>query len=152
MSIEKYQRNSVIFVEGEKANDFLIIKKGMVRIVKEKRNSLDIIGVRKAKEFLGEHSLFFGTGFRGLCAIAEEDVELIRIPYDELKEILETCPIWVNNLMETLVTRSKSLHDMFIEHRIEDDEIQKPLDPNLIPLFRGALGEYREENKISLEF
>lgn len=151
MSVEKFGKNSVIFVEGEESKDLIIIKSGQVRIVKEKNKSLDIIGVRKTKEFLGEHSLFFGTGSRTLSAIAEDDVEIIRIPYDELKEVLETCSIWVKNLMETLFSRSKSLHTMLIEHRIEDDEIQKPLSSNRIPLFRDALEEYREEKGIPLK-
>ena len=125
MEIEKFSSKSVIFVEGEKANDLLIVKKGVVRIVKEKKGDiLQIIGVRKDEEFLGEHSLFFGSGFRSLTAVCEKDVEIVRVAYGDMKKVISSCPGWVNVLMETLISRSKSLHNMLIEHHIDDEIIQ----------------------------
>lgn len=145
MSIEKFSANSVIFLQGDDALDFLIIKKGVVRVVRKKGNTLEVIGVRKEKEFLGEHSLFLGAGVRSLSAIAESDTKIIRIPYKDMLEAIKTCPEWVSNLMSSLVGRSKSLHNMLIEHRIDDDETSGPFNLDLIPAFQNAIKDYVKE-------
>jgi CRP-like cAMP-binding protein len=143
--IKKFGKWNVIFSEGDPSDDLFIIKRGLVRIATiGKGGVLKTLGFRKEKEFLGEHSMLIGDGKRHLIAIAEEETEIIKVPYGDLKKILGKCPPWVNSLFKTLVMRSKYLHNLMIEHHIEDEEIIRPLNREDEGKIRKIITDYQE--------
>lgn len=143
--------NEFVFVSGEPAKDLYLVKKGKINILVEKGNSVQLIGHRREKDFLGEHSLMMGDGFRKLSAIADEETTLIKIPYNELLEVIHQCPFWLKELLINIVSRSKDLHNIIIEHHIEDEENPiKPLNGEEIREIRDGLKKYRKEHGIEI--
>ena len=147
--IERIPEMTPIFVEGERADELIIIKSGQVAIVQSKKNRLKLVGHRNEKEFLGEHSLFIGDGKRKLSAIAITPTEIVRINYRDIKKVLGMCPPWVGESVQSLVQTSKNLHQSLLEHRLEDDsETHVPLSSQQEADFLDAIEKYKAEKNL----
>ncbi|MFI5390610.1 MAG: cyclic nucleotide-binding domain-containing protein, partial [Bacteriovoracales bacterium] len=65
----KLKEGDVLFVEGELITEFFIIKKGEVKIIKEKQGRLSIIRNLVTGDFIGEVAMFTGEKLRGATVI-----------------------------------------------------------------------------------
>jgi CRP-like cAMP-binding protein len=117
-----FSKDEIIFVEGEVSNHLYIIKRGEVRIVKENQGRLIPITILEEKDFLGELSIFSDQP-RMATAIAMGETELVAIKRTEIKSILSTLPVWINDLMHTLSDRLNALDELIKEHKIIDEDV-----------------------------
>ncbi|MCW2761246.1 MAG: Thioredoxin reductase [Marmoricola sp.] len=76
---------STLFCEGDRECDFFVVLAGKVAVVQETDEGLRLIAVHGPGRFLGDLSLLTGQTMY-LTAIAQEDVEVLRVPLEGLKE------------------------------------------------------------------
>jgi len=117
-----FNKGDVIFLDGDNSHHLYIIKKGKVRVIKEIQSRLIPITILHEKEFLGELSIFTNSSHRA-TAIAVAETELVPVEKNEVKLILKTLPIWINELMHTLSNRLNALDELIREHKIIDEDL-----------------------------
>lgn len=76
---------STLFCEGDRECDFFVVLAGTVAIVQETDEGLRLIAVHGPGRFLGDLSLLTGQAMY-LTAIAQDDVHVLDVPYDGLKD------------------------------------------------------------------
>ncbi|MBI2521648.1 MAG: cyclic nucleotide-binding domain-containing protein [Bdellovibrio sp.] len=123
--ITSLKANTVLFCEGEPSAYMYIIKRGKIQIVKEDKGTMIPISILKAQDFVGELSLFDDAP-RSASAIAIEDSEVILVKKNEMRKMLNTCPEWVTNILNTLCERLKDSVEILRQHHIIDDLEQDP--------------------------
>ena len=76
---------STLFCEGDRECDFFVVLAGKVAVVQETDEGLRLIAVHGPGRFLGDLSLLTGQTMY-LTAIAQEDVEVLDVPFEGLKD------------------------------------------------------------------
>jgi thioredoxin reductase (NADPH) len=76
---------STLFCEGDRECDFFVVLAGKVAVVQETEEGLRLIAVHGPGRFLGDLSLLTGQSLY-LTAIAQEDVEVLDVPVEGLKD------------------------------------------------------------------
>ena len=76
---------STLFCEGDQECDFFVVLAGKVAVVQETDEGPRLIAVHGPGRFLGDLSLLTGHAMY-LTAIAQEDVEVLGVPLEGLKE------------------------------------------------------------------
>jgi CRP-like cAMP-binding protein len=136
-----YKADSVIFGEGEPANNLFIIKSGEVGVYKELKDRLVPIATLGPKSFLGELSVF-DDSLRRSTAIATKQTEVIIVKKTDIKKVLGNCPDWVSSIMQTICIRLRNASELIREHNISDEEfsaakISKELQKKYLELVRN---------------
>jgi CRP-like cAMP-binding protein len=117
-----FNKGEIIFSQGDESSHLYIIKKGIVRIVKEVQGRLVPVTFLKEKDFLGELTVF-SDQTRSVTAIAASETELVFIQRSEIQTVLSSLPVWMNDLMHTLSDRLSSLEIIKAEHKITDENL-----------------------------
>ena len=78
-------KRSTLFCEGDRECDFFVVLSGTVAVVQETDEGMRLIAVHGPGRFLGDLSLLTGQTMY-LTAIAQEDVEVLDVPFEGLKE------------------------------------------------------------------
>ena len=127
MEIEKevvtFLGDEIIFRQGDPSESLYIIRSGKVKIVRENEGEYSIVGVVGMKDFLGEGAILTG-GSRSAHAISSEVTEAVKIKYSEIKNVLESKPEWIKDLMEVLVGKLNNSSRVMSEHNIQLDEFE----------------------------
>ena len=90
-----YRDGQNLFVQGESANDIVVILRGEVQIL-----SLDMFMVtRRAPEVVGEQGFLTTDSCRTATAIARGTVEVLRIPHTEIIKLQTTSHQFTRNLL-----------------------------------------------------
>ena len=84
--ISGYKKGDIIYSEDELQSDLYIINKGKIQL-KNNSNNLILLTLGKG-DFFGEESLN-STQMAAYTAEVIEDADLIKIPYETLKEMME---------------------------------------------------------------
>lgn len=139
----QFNKGAVIFTEGEPSTYLYIIKSGEVRIVKKDKDRLTPITILKERDFLGELSMFSNNP-RNATAIATSDTELIMVKKSDIKKVLNKCPDWVSDIMQTISSRLRDSDELLREHKIIDDkyESQNVLSPEEEVICKKAIDDY----------
>jgi thioredoxin reductase (NADPH) len=77
--------HSMLFCEGDRECDFFVVLDGKVAVVQETDDRPRLIAVHGPGRFLGDLSLLTGQRMY-LTAVAQEDVEVLDVPMDGLKQ------------------------------------------------------------------
>ena len=117
---ENYEMGEVIFSQDEENNGVFIIQSGEVAVVKKKDKKISLIGIVKAKEFLGGASLF-SDDLRSAHAVCLNKVTCLKISKDQIKSFIESKPFWVKDLFHLLVEKLNQSSDLMISNNIEKD-------------------------------
>ena len=81
----------MLFCEGDRDCDFFVVLEGKVAVVQETDGAPRLIAVHGPHRFLGDVSLLTGqTAYS--TAIAQEDVEVLAVSFDRLKEAVAESP------------------------------------------------------------
>ena len=104
----RYQRNDVVFAEGDDAEELYVVHSGRVAIANcapDGRES--VIALMEPGDLLGEMSLFLGEG-RSAQARALEPSELLAVPFAPLRRVLEAVPHLLWEVVAILARRLRS--------------------------------------------
>lgn len=136
--------NKILFLEKEEADNLFIIKQGRVKTFKNINGRIHIIAVKKKGDFIGQHGLFSKNKIRKSNCFVEGDLQVVKISYQEMKEVLDQGPLWVQKLMESLVVRSEALSEALEEHQIRDEDLDLSIDDEEEQRIFKAISEYRK--------
>ncbi len=117
----KLKKGDIIYGEGAAIDSLYIINKGLVKTFKLQNSKLEVTGVFKEKELLGELDLF-GENQRSEIAVAFEHTELIAIDANDIKEYLKLSPSWLTKILTTIKTRIGDTQELMMEHKIKDSK------------------------------
>lgn len=88
--LKKFDKNTVIFREGDAASEMFIVHAGSVRLIKQIEMKFETLGVLGRGDFFGEISVIEPGKPRGATAIAVEDgTELIGISLEQFEKMLQ---------------------------------------------------------------
>ena len=86
--VRTYQRDEVIFREGDAGDGLFIVMKGSVRISKQSATGEEALAVLESPAYFGEMALI-DLSPRAADAIANERSELFFIPMKDLRSLIE---------------------------------------------------------------
>lgn len=121
-----FKAGTVIFAQGKSSKYLYLVKKGEVRLMKFKGNSLTGIQLCGEREILNEVAVLTNKP-NGLTAIAKTDVELVLVDQKDVLNVIQNSPSWVPEIFETLCERLKHTQDMIEEHNLSAEK-----DPRLM--------------------
>ncbi len=121
-----FKAGSVIFVQGKPSKHLYLVKKGEVRLVRFKGQSLTAIQICSEKEILNEVAILTNQP-NELSAIAKTDVELVLVDHKDILAAIKNSPVWIPDIFETLCERLKQTQAMIEEHNLMTEK-----DPRLV--------------------
>jgi CRP-like cAMP-binding protein len=114
-----YQKNDMIFAEGEPGEEFFIIKSGSVKIVKITNKNEILLAVLKAGDIFGEMALLESKP-RTAGAIANEDSQLMVVNRTNFDQMIKTQPQLIARLTTMLADRIWLSFKQLVNTRISD--------------------------------
>jgi CRP/FNR family cyclic AMP-dependent transcriptional regulator len=113
--IKTYNRNAIIFMEGEAGNDLYIVLSGIVEINRYENGKKFVLTAIKEGDFFGEMSLFGNGEVRSANAEACEKSELLVIKRLDLKNFLESNPSANFKIVSGLIKRLRRTNDLIYD-------------------------------------
>lgn len=108
----KLNKGEVLFKEGDVASSLFIIKKGQLRLYKDKGDGIVDIAILKAGEVCGEMAYFDNDSGRRNCSASPiTELEYAEIAFSNFSKVIENLNPWFKTIIKTLVDRlNKSNH------------------------------------------
>jgi len=134
-----YQKDSMIFAEGEPGNELFIIQKGSVTIAKVVDNKEVLLAVLKPGDIFGEMALLEAKP-RAASAVAYEECQLLAVNRANFEQMIRTQPQLVARLTTLLADRIWLIYKHLANTLINDplgrmyDALQIQLEKNRVPL------------------
>lgn len=104
----KVEAGQVLFREGDRSYDFIVILEGEVEIVDKFEGEARTIAVHGARRFLGEMNMLTGQSVY-LSAVMREGGEVLAIPPDKLKAIITDEPTLSDIILKAFLARRSVL-------------------------------------------
>ena len=103
-----FQRNDVLFSEGDEANELFVLRSGRIALgIQSTDGRESVIGLMEPGDLFGEMPLFDGQG-RSLSARALETSELLAVPYPPIRMVLQARPELLWSVVEMMAERLRS--------------------------------------------
>lgn len=100
------EKGKTLFREGDVATSLFILKKGQLRLYKDKGDGIVDIAILRAGEVLGEMSYFdSGSTRRNCSASAMTDLEYNEISFSSFSKVIDNLNPWFKTIITTLVER-----------------------------------------------
>lgn len=103
--INTFLAGELIFAEGDIGEEAYIIKRGSVEIFSNLDKRKIVLATFRDGAIIGEMALFLRDHRRTATAIALEDSEIISIDKENLKGYLDSSPLIISTLINSLVDR-----------------------------------------------
>jgi len=138
-SVRVYQKDSMIFAEGEPGNELFIIQKGSVTIAKVVDNKEVLLAVLKSGDIFGEMALLEAKP-RAASAVAYEECRLLAINRANFVQMISTQPQLIARLTTLLADRIWLIYKHLANTLISDplgrmyDALEIQLEKNRVPL------------------
>ncbi len=132
--VRKIEPGQVLFREGDRSYDFIVILDGEVEIVDDFEGEVRTIAVHGARRFLGELNMLTGQAVYLTAAVLTEG-EVLAIPPENLKKIIAEEPTLSDIILKAFLIGEliKEEHELY--HRAE----------------KGGLGAHEHERLGQLE-
>jgi CRP-like cAMP-binding protein len=114
--------NEVLFREGELAQKLYIVKRGQVICLKRSKDRLIPVFRAEAGDIIGENAIL-DTGVYGYSAVTLTMAELLEIPAENFRQILEKSPEWLVDLTATMIQRFENTANLVAENRVFNEVI-----------------------------
>ena len=135
-----YSADTVLYAQGEPAEELYVIQSGSVKITKIVNNSESLLSVLKAGDFVGELAILESKP-RSVTAVTHEECVLLAISKDTFSHVAVSNPQIISRLIKTLADRIWFLY----KHLANTDLV----DP--IARMYDALFIQIEKNRIPVE-
>jgi CRP/FNR family transcriptional regulator len=115
VSVSRYEAGQVVFCEGDRGGDLLIVEKGTVKVVKTAASGRhQLIAIERTGSSLGEVSTFDGGPY-STTAIALTPTELLRLRGDHFRTLCLTYPLLAFKVIRVLGHRLRHLRRLVEE-------------------------------------
>jgi CRP-like cAMP-binding protein len=102
------QRNDLVFSEGDHADDLYIVREGRIAItIRSADGRESVVALMEQEDLFGEMPFFDGEG-RSADARALEPAELLAVPYQALRDVLEQRPKLLWKVTELMARRLRA--------------------------------------------
>jgi CRP-like cAMP-binding protein len=102
------QRNDLVFSEGDHADDLYIVREGRIAItIRSADGRESVVALMERDDLFGEMPFFDGEG-RSADARALEPAELLAVPYQALRDVLEEKPRLLWKVTELMARRLRA--------------------------------------------
>ena len=102
------QRNDLVFSEGDHADDLYIVREGRIAItIRSQDGRESVVALTERDDLFGEMPFFDGEG-RSADARALEPAELLAVPYQALRDVLEERPKLLWKVTELMARRLRA--------------------------------------------
>ena len=134
-----YQKNNMLFAEGEPGEELFIIQKGSVSIAKIVDNKEVLLALLKAGDIFGEMALLEAKP-RVANAVAHEDCQVLTVNRANFEQMIKTQPQLIAKLTTLLAERIWFIYKQLANTLINDplgrmyDALLIQLEKNRIPL------------------
>jgi thioredoxin reductase (NADPH) len=106
--VRKIEPGQVLFREGDRSYDFIVILEGEVEIVDNFEGEARTIAVHGARRFLGEMNMLTGQSVY-LSAVMREGGEVLAVPPEQLKAIITDEPTLSDIILKAFLARRSVL-------------------------------------------
>lgn len=142
-SIQKYDKGKMLFIHGEDADRFFIIKSGWVKLFRETLDGAQaVVDILTTNHIFGETSIFEDESYPYSAEIVEP-AEIISLPISELKAEIES-----NNKLALSMLNSMAKYRRQQDNEIEHLSIQSA--PQRIGCFLLRLADQSSEGTVKI--
>ena len=137
--VRSFEKDSIIFCEGEPGNELFIIQKGSVKIVKITDNKEILLAVLKTGDIFGEMALLESKP-RAAGSVAYEDCQLMAVNRENFQQMIQTQPQLIARLTTLLAERIWLVYRQLANTQIVDpigrmyDMLQTHIDKKKIDI------------------
>jgi CRP-like cAMP-binding protein len=137
----EFEKDSVIFKEGDIPEAFYIVRSGSVRCLKWNDNRLSPVYTATEGDIVGEDCVLSDSNKYFYSAVALSNCCLIRVEKNDVFKYLNSQSSWVRMILDNLSEKIQHTTDVIAEHRIKDDSLLKNIDfsEEEEVLFKGKL-------------
>jgi CRP/FNR family transcriptional regulator len=101
---QQYPPNTVLFMEGEKGDNFYLVRSGMVRIAKIIGNKRVMLGVLRSGNILGDSNVNAGV-LRNYTAVARDNCSVMSIQFKTMETVAQKNAALFFHFIGTLAAR-----------------------------------------------
>lgn len=112
-----YGARKSLFKEGAKATKLFMVKSGEVLCLKFSKDRLIPVFLAKEGDIVGEN-VIVDESFYSYSAVTLTPVDLIEIPQENLKKVMDDSPSWLQDLVAIMVSRFQSTANLIAENRV----------------------------------
>ena len=119
----KYERGEVIFRQGDSADSIYFIVSGRIRLsVTDLRGKQATLGLLGPNEVFGQQCLMFGRKTRVMTAEAVAASDLVMVPLETIRRLLECDPRFAKFVLHDTVTRMVGYEEALVHQIINNSE------------------------------
>ena len=155
-----YNKDALLFVEGEPGDEMFIIQKGSIKITKITSDNEVLLAVLKAGDIFGEMALLEGKP-RAATAMAYDDCEVMVINRANFEQMIRTQPQLITRVTALLADRLWLIYKQLANTLIDDpvgrmyDALLIQLEKNRVPLneqkpYLFSFGQWELANMVGL--
>ncbi len=123
LSAHQYQRNQIVFLQGDRAATLFYIQRGKVKVsVLSKKGKEATLALLGPGDFLGEACIASDQRFRTATATAIADCSLLRIERDEMIRLLHEQRAISELFVSYLLSRNRRIQEDLIDQLFNSSE------------------------------
>jgi len=145
--VRTYNKDDIIFCEGEPGEELFIIQKGSVKIVKITDNNEILLAVLKTSDIFGEMALLESKP-RAATIVAYENCQLMAVNRENFQQMIKLQPQLIARLTTLLAERIWLIYKQLANTQISDplgrmyDMLQIQLDKKKVEIDSVSLSNY----------
>jgi CRP-like cAMP-binding protein len=120
-----FEKNDVIFKEGELPDKFYIVESGLVRCLKWSDKRLVPVLTVGEGELVGEDCILSDSNQYFYSAVALEDCKLVVIEKSDVFAFLDSQSPWVKSILDNMSGKIQQTTELIAEHKLSDDSLVK---------------------------
>ncbi len=119
---QKVSKGNILFYEGEESKYLYLLTKGVIKLYKTSSTHKEIVlKYFHENELIAEVANFEGIEYPA-TAKAYSDVEVLKIDFERLKEIIKTNPELSFNILTSLIKKIKNLENIISTNLVLDSK------------------------------
>ena len=118
----KIPKDNIVFYEGDESKYLYLLVKGVIKLYKTSSSHKEIVlKYFHGNELIGEVANFEGIAYPA-TAKAYSDVEILKIDFEKLKEIIFSNPNMAFNIQTSLIKKIKNLENIISTNLVLDSK------------------------------
>ncbi|OHE15428.1 MAG: Crp/Fnr family transcriptional regulator, partial [Sulfurimonas sp. RIFOXYB2_FULL_37_5] len=118
----KVSKDNIVFYEGDEPKFLYLLVKGVIKLYKTSSSHKEVVlKYFHGNELIGEVANFEGIAYPA-TAKAYSDVEVLKIDFEKLKEIIFSNPNMAFNIQTSLIKKIKNLENIISTNLVLDSK------------------------------
>ncbi|OHE07820.1 MAG: Crp/Fnr family transcriptional regulator [Sulfurimonas sp. RIFOXYD12_FULL_33_39] len=119
---QRVSKDNIVFYEGDEPRFLYLLVKGVIKLYKTSSNHKEVVlKYFHDNELIGEVANFEGIPYPA-TAKAYSDVEVLKIDFDKLKDIIFSNPNMAFNIQTSLIKKIKNLENIISTNLVLDSK------------------------------